>query len=691
MMMKKYIYTLAFCFFITTLATAQIDRSKQPIPGPAPSINLNTPQTFDLDNGLKVMVVRNTKLPRVRIQLMIDNPLYATGDKAGVEAILAAMLGNGTTSISKDDFNEEIDFLGARMNFGSSSAFASGLSKYFPRIFELMADATKNPLLTEEEFQKEKDKLLEGIRTEKRNVPAIARRVSTALIYGKNHPKGEFVTEETIQNISFADVKNYYETFFSPENAYLVVIGDVQTSQVTALANLYFSDWKSKSIKKVDYSTPQDVQYTQINFVDMPNAVQSEITVQNVVNLKMDHPDFHAVLLANYVLGGGGTHTKLNGSLRETYGWTYGAYSSTGSGKHVNRFAASTSVRNAVTDSAVTEILRIIREMRDTKITTQELSDAKAKYVGDFVRALERPETIANYALNIETQNLSQDFYETYLKKINAVTVDDIQRVAKKYFSADNSRVVVVGKGSEVLEGLKNIKRPDGETIPVFYFDSYANPVDEPVYKVEMDASMTKEKVLNSYFEAIGGRAAMNKVKTMAYAADAELPGAPAPLSISLKSDASGKKAVEMNMMGMSIMKQVITQDKAYVVAQGQKQNIEGEDQITMSKNAYPFPELYLLNDENATLNGIEVFDGTNVYVIQNGNSKILFDTETGLKLAEITETPQGNSTMSYSNYNSVEGVKFPANISVSIGPQLIEFKDGSILVNEGVSEEDFN
>lgn len=689
--MKKYIYTLALCFFITTFATAQIDRSKQPIPGAAPSINLNTPQTFDLDNGLKVMVVRNTKLPRVRIQLMIDNPLYATGDKAGVEAILAAMLGNGTTTISKDDFNEEIDFLGARMSFGSSSAFASGLSKYFPRIFELMADATKNPLLTEEEFQKEKDKLLEGVRTEKRNVPAISRRVSTALLYGKNHPKGEFVTEETIQNISFADVKNYYETFFSPENAYLVVIGDVQTSQVTALANLYFSDWKSKSVKKVDYSTPQDVQYTQINFVDMPNAVQSEITVQNVVNLKMDHPDFHAVLLANYVLGGGGTHTKLNGSLRETYGWTYGAYSSTGSGKHVSRFAASTSVRNAVTDSAVTEILRIIREMRDTKITTQELADAKAKYVGDFVRALERPETIANYALNIETQNLPDDFYENYLKEINAVTVDDIQRVAKKYFSADNSRVVVVGKGSEVLEGLKNIKRPDGRTIPVFYFDSYANPVDEPVYTVEMDPSMTKEKVLNNYFEAIGGRKAMNNVNTMSYVADAELPGAPAPLSISLKSDASGKKAVEMTMMGMSMMKQVITQEKAYVVGQGQRQDIEGEDLIVLAKNAYPFPELNLLDDEAVILKGIEVFDGTNAYVIQNGNSKILFDTETGLKLAEVTETPQGNSTMSYGNYNAVEGVKFPANITVTVGPQLIEFKDGNILVNEGVSDEDFN
>ncbi|MBA3986143.1 MAG: insulinase family protein, partial [Flavobacteriales bacterium] len=197
--MKKYVISLSLCLFFATLVTAQVDRSKRPIPGPAPTINLGTPQTFNLDNGLKVMVVRNTKLPRVRIQMLIDNPLYASGNKVGVENLLAAMLGNGTTSISKDEFNEEIDFLGASINFGSQSAFASSLSKYFPRVFELMADAAINPLLTEEEFQKEKDRLLESLKNNKTDVSTVSRQVSNALLYGKNHPKGEFTTEESVQ------------------------------------------------------------------------------------------------------------------------------------------------------------------------------------------------------------------------------------------------------------------------------------------------------------------------------------------------------------------------------------------------------------------------------------------------------------------------------------------------------------
>ena len=139
---------------------AQLDRSQMPEAGPEPVINLEDPQEFKLKNGITVMVVENNKLPRVSYQLSIDNKPYAEGDKAGVSSLLSAMLGNGTTNISKDDFNEEVDFLGANISFGSSGGFGSGLVKYSDRIVELMADATINPLLTEEEFDKEKDKLL---------------------------------------------------------------------------------------------------------------------------------------------------------------------------------------------------------------------------------------------------------------------------------------------------------------------------------------------------------------------------------------------------------------------------------------------------------------------------------------------------------------------------------------------------
>jgi len=162
--MKTYITSFILVLFIAFGVNAQIDRSKQPQPGPSPKIVLEVPGEFQLDNGLKVLVVENHKLPRVSYSLTIDNKPVSTGDIAGVESILGSMLGNGTTSIPKDQFNEEVDFLGASLGFSSSGGFASSLSKYSERILELMSDAAINPLLIEEEVDKEKDKLIESLK-----------------------------------------------------------------------------------------------------------------------------------------------------------------------------------------------------------------------------------------------------------------------------------------------------------------------------------------------------------------------------------------------------------------------------------------------------------------------------------------------------------------------------------------------
>lgn len=687
--MKIHLVSLITCLFFVSITSAQIDRSKRPVAGPAPTINLKSPQSFNLDNGMKVMVVRNTKLPRVRIQLSIDNPLYASENKAGVESLLSAMLGNGTTSIPKDEFNEEIDFLGASINFGSQSAYASSLSKYFERIFELMADAAKNPLLTQEEFEKEKDKLLEALKNNKKDVSTVARQVSGALLYGQKHPKGEFATEETVQNVTLQDVKNYYDNFFSPQNAYLVVIGDVERSKVEALANQYFADWQRKTVPNVSYSDPQNVQFTQINFIDMPNAVQSELVVENVVNLKMSDPDYHAVLVANSILGGD-FNSYLNMNLREDKGWTYGARSSTGADKHVTRFYASTSVRNAVTDSAVVEMINEMRNIRENLVEGDKLALAKAKYTGNFVMALERPETIANYALNIETQNLSGDFYENYLKKINAVTAEDVKRVANKYFMADNARIVVTGKGSEVLEGLKNIKTRDGKNIPVRYFDIYGNEVEAPNYNIEMDPSVTTETVMENYFKAIGGKDKVQQVNTLYTSANAEMQGM--QLQMVTKATKDNKSSLAVLMGGAPLQKVVFDGTKGYTMAQGQRIEFT-EEQIEQYKSEVAtFPELKV---GNAKLERVEKVDGKDAYVVSFGDNKSAFyDVETGLKLKEenVQEAmgQKMTTTINYSNYKEVNGIKFPHTTAMSFGPQEVKFEVSEVKINEGVSEEDF-
>ena len=288
-------------------ANAQIDRSQMPEAGPEPKINLEKPKEFKLKNGITLMVVENNKLPRVSYQLTIDNKPYVEGEKAGVASLLSSMLGNGTTSIPKDEFNDEVDFLGANINFSSSGGFGSGLVKYADRIVELMADATINPLLTEEEFQKEKEKLIENLKSEEKSLDAVSSRVVNALTYGKNHAYGEFVTEETVNNVSFQDVKDFYEIRFAPNNAYIVVVGDISPKKAKKQVKKYFGQWEKRDLENIPApELTENVPNTEINFVNLPNASQSDISVTNTVSLKQNNPDYFAVLMANNILGGGG-------------------------------------------------------------------------------------------------------------------------------------------------------------------------------------------------------------------------------------------------------------------------------------------------------------------------------------------------------------------------------------------------
>ena len=407
-------------------------------------------------------------------------------------------MGNGTTSMPKDKFNEEVDFLGANIGFSLGGASASGLSKYTDKILSLMVDGAFNSVFTQEELDKEKAKLIEGLKSNEKSVTAVAGRVEDVLFYGKSHPYGEYLTEETINNVSLVDVKNQYSTYFVPGDAYLVVIGDVKFKDVKKAVEKSFKVWKKAVAPSVSYNDPKDVQYAQINFVDMPNAVQSEISLLNVSDLKMTDKDYFAVLLANQVLGGD-FNSYLNMNLREAHGWTYGARSSIRGNKYVGKFKANTQVRNAVTDSAVVEFFKEIKKIRTTKVEDDMLKNVKAGYVGNFVMAMEKPGTIARYALMTQTQNLPADFFETYVKNINAVTTDDILRVSQKYFKDANIRVLVTGKASEVLDGLVALK------MPIFYFDKFGNPTEKPATSKEVPAGVTTKMVFDNYIKAIGG------------------------------------------------------------------------------------------------------------------------------------------------------------------------------------------
>ena len=688
--MKKVLYLVLLLLVVAPLQ-AQIDRSKQPEPGPAPEINLEEPQSFSLKNGLRVLVVENHKLPRASANLTIDVAPIFEGELAGANALLSSMLGKGSQSIEKDAFEEEVDFLGARLSFGSSTAFASSLSRYFPRVLELMADAALNPNFLQEEFDKEKEKLMEGIKSDENSVPAAAQRVESLITYGKNHPYGEYISEASVSNVQLADVKSYYSKNFNPENAYLVIVGDVDFATVKKQVTKLFKGWKGKAATAVPFPAAKNAESLEVNFVDMPNAVQSEVSVALTTEVKKTDADYFPMLVANRILGGGG-QARLFLNLREDKGYTYGSYSSFRTDKYSrSRFRAYASVRNAVTDSSVVELVKEINKIKELPVSQEELDQAKAKYVGDFVLALERPATIARYALAILTEGLPADFYTTYLQKINAVSVEDIQRVTQKYIHLDNARIFVTGKGSEVLENLEK-SSPLGKTLSFRFYDKYGNEMERPNYDAALPEGVDAARVINDYLEAIGGRANAESIRSKRELASGSMQGM--SLEIESKKTNQQQSAVAVKMMGNTMQKVVVNKDKGYTEAQGQHIPM-GEEQLSaaLAETAI-FAEL-ALDPANVSLAGVVDVDGTKAYELKISASKSFFyavDSHLKIKVSE-TQEMQGNTITQETligDYKEIDGLLFPHKITQSFGPQKIDFITSNIELNVDFADEDF-
>ena len=681
--MKKT-FSILLCL-LTFTVFAQIDRSQQPQPGPAPVIQLGEPERFTLNNGLTVLIVENNKLPRAAVSLSLDNSPIAEGELAGVSAMTAALLGKGSATIDKDSFNEEVDFMGATINFGSQSASASSLSRYFGRVLELMADAALHPNFTQEEFDKEKDILLDGIKSGEKSVTTAARRVENLLAYGKDHPYGEYVSKESVERVKLADVDAFYKRYFLPNNAYLVIVGDVDAGDLKKQVKKLFGKWKKKNLSTDPIPDVTNVSNTQIDFVNMPNAVQTEVTVQNTVSLRKKDADYFPLLIANGILGGGG-EARLFLNLREDKGYTYGSYSSMGNNKYTaSRFRASASVRNAVVDSAVVELLYEIDRMKKEVVSDEELNRAKAKYVGSFVRAVEQPSTVAAYALEIETEGLPDDFYTTYLESVNNVTKEDIQRVAQKYFLVDQARIVVTGKASEVLDNLEKVQFNESD-ISVSYYDKYGNVIDRPA-SFELPDGVSAQSILADYIDAIGGQDAINAIRSLEVSYNANFMGNELE-AISINTAEEQKQIVKMG--GNVLATVIVNASGAKVEQMGNSMDLPPEMAADMQAVIGIIPELKMMENESITVSGIDEIDGQSAYALemkgQSTTTTTYYAVESGLKLKQTTVTEMMGQTQTqdsnYNDYKRFGSLLIPSSTSVPLGPQSVDATLGYVKIN---------
>ncbi|CAG0948271.1 MAG: insulinase family protein [Bacteroidetes bacterium] len=671
----------------------KIDRSKAPAPGAAPKIQIGNYEAFMLDNGLKVIVVENHKLPKISFQLSLDIDPVRQGNAAGLLSATGELLATGTTTRTKEQIDEETDFIGANFSTNSEGFFASALSKHTEKLLDLVSDVILNPAFSAEQLEKINMRTLSGLSTAKTDASAMSANVAKVLRYGKQHPYGEITTEETVKNITVELCKEYYKNYFKPNASYLVIVGDITPSEAKKMVEKYFGKWPKGSVPKNNYETPNIPSLSKVAFVNKPGAVQSVITITYPVEYKVGQEDYIAASVMNSILGGGGFSARLFQNIREDKGYTYGAYSQLSNDPVIGYFSASASVRNGVTDSAIVEFLKEMKRMRDEPVTEKELQSTKNFITGSFARGLEQPQTIARFALQTEKYKLPKDYYATYLEKLNALTVGDIQRVAQKYMKPDNAYILVVGNKDEVAIKLK----PFSASGKIEYFDHFGNAVSD---SKPLPKEVTAQFVIDNYIRSIGGLKAIHKVKDITTKLEGSVQGMDLQMTVQRKQP--NKSLTSITAGVMVIQKQVFDGAKASASGMQGNREITGEELEELRLESQLFLETkYNTLGYQLNLISIEEVNGADAYKVEvispKGNKTYdYFDMKTGFKVMSVKtkNVPQAGGEITvnsyFSEYKEVKGIKFPHQLSQSMGKQDLKWKVTSVELNTKLKDEIF-
>lgn len=697
--MKNIITAILLTASVSLLNAQEVDRTQAPAPGIAPKINIGTPATFTLENGLKVFVVENHKLPKVSFQLTIDKDPVLENGNVGLADMMGDMLGAGTTSKTKAQIDEEIDFVGASVSTFSSGFYASSLTKHSDKVLGIAADILLNPAFPQEELDKKKKRAFSSLKSLATNADAIAGRVTSVLKYGKNHPYGEVQMRSDIENITIDACKKYYTTYFRPNISYLVIVGDITVEDAKVLTEKYLGSWEKADVPEHKYEMPTATKGVRIAFVNKPGAVQSVIKVIYPVDYKVGAPDAAAVSVMSSIFGGAFS-SYLNANLREDKAYTYGARGGVRADNRVGSFNAGASVRNEVTDSSVTQFLLEMNHIINEKPSQADLDRIKNNMNGGFALSLENDQTIARFALNIERYGLPADYYQTYLSRLQNVQFTDVESAAKKYIHPENCIILVVG--NKDIAG--TLTKFDSDGVVEFYDINGDVKVDKPVK--ELPAGLTAEKVLEDYLFAITGESSMKsvqkkykKIKDITIVMETEMQGM--KLQITTKQMAPNKSLFEFNMQGMTVQKQVFDGEKGGASGMQGKKALEGEELESMKDEAIMNKELkYKVLGYSLKLQSIEDLNGKDAYKVAITDSKgnvsyDYFDVDSKLKVytTSTEKGPDGSETETFSelgDYKDVNGIKYPYTRSRSMGPQVMELKVTEIKINSKVKASEF-
>jgi len=682
---------LTFAFVIPSVLFGQLDRSVRPTAGPAPAINIKDSEVFKTANGITVILSENHKLPKVSFNLVVGSAPQMEGAMTGLSEIAGSLIQSGTTTKTKDEIDGDIDYIGARLSADNNSVYLSCLTKHMDKGLAIMSDITMNANFPQSEVDRILKQNESGLMSTKSDAGSMARNAQAVSIF-KNHPYGEVMNESTLANINRDAIVNYYKTTFSPAGSYLTIVGDINKEQATAMVEKYFGSWTGGNPETTKYPVAPLAKGNNVVFVKKPGAVQSVISIAHPMTVEPSNPDYIKLQVLNGVLGGGVFSNRLMTNLRETKAYTYGCRSSMSINEFGSSFSAGGNFRNDVSDSAITEILYELTRISSELVEDEELAITKSSMAGGFARSLEDPSTIARFALSIIKYKLPNDYYQTYLKKLDAVTKQDVLDVAKKYLTPANCNIIVVGN-EEILDRLKQFDT-DGN---ITKLDAFGQEVKEI-----LPADISKDELIAKYITAVTATSSkkafdkkMKKVKSMEEVMEMTMDQVPFPLKstrIWISPNSEGQK---MEGQGMVFQKSYFDGTAGGSSSmQGGKTELSAEDIAAKNKSIGLWPEInYATSGMSYELLGIENKDGKDCYVLKINDGKTesydYFDKATFYKVSSTSIEKEGDevneTTFSFSDFKEQDGFVFPNSMLISMGPATFGVKVTSRTLNAKV------
>ena len=440
------------------MSQAEIFRSQAPAPLPATPILIPTPRETVLPNGLNVVVVEDARLPLVSYRLALRvGTSYDPANLPGLTDLLAGLLPEGTTSKTSRQIADQIARVGASLSAGASSDYiivaASALKQFGDQVLELLAEVALQPSFPENEVELAKQNTKESLRQQRAQPSFLASEKVSQVVFGKHPYSIVAPTLEAIDLCSREDFVNFHRRSFVPNNAVLLVVGDVKFEEVETRLKSLFGGWARGADLGANFPSPPTRTRRTAYVVDRPGSAQSNIVIANTA-ITRTSPDYFPMLVMHTVFGATAS-SRLFMNLREDKGYTYGAYSNLDARRTAGTFRSTAEVRTPVTGDSLKEFFYELQRIRNEAVSTKELSDAKSYLTGVFPIRLETQEGLIEQLVQIKMLNLPSDYLETYRERVQAVTVEEIQRVANLYVRPDEAALIVVGDGTAVIDQIK--------------------------------------------------------------------------------------------------------------------------------------------------------------------------------------------------------------------------------------------